>query len=307
MTTPAAAENFHDRDGFIWLDGRLVRWREAKLHVLTHALHYGSAVFEGQRAYGGNIFKLTEHIERLIASARARGFALPWTREEIEDACVETVEMNDLADCYVRPIAWRGSEQMSVSGRGTEVHLAIACWSWDSYFKGDALERGLRLDIAQYCRPSAHTAPTSAKASALYAICTLAKDQAEASGFDDALMLDWRGQIAEATGANVFFARDNVLYTPIPDCFLDGITRRTVIWLAGERRLEVVERAIWPEELIDFDECFLTGTAVEVAPVAQIGPWAFKTGYVTDRLQQDYATLVRSASRRATKGVSAHA
>jgi branched-chain amino acid aminotransferase len=284
---------YDDRDGFIWLDDALVPWRDAKVHVLTHALHYASSVFEGVRAYGGKPFKLTEHSERLIASARELGFELPWSVESIDRACLETMAANGLSDCYLRPIAWRGAEQMGVAAQRTKSHLAVACWSWGAYFGEDVLERGIRLGIASFRRPAPYTAPTKAKAAGLYMICTISKHQAEADGYSDALMLDWRGKVAEATGANIFFMRDGALHTPIPDCILDGITRRTVIDLARQRGVEVIEREIWPEELEKFEQCFLTGTAAEVTPVRSIGPWSFDVGALSTQLRLDYAALVR--------------
>ena len=289
MTEPT----FDDRDGFIWFDGALRPWREANVHILTHAMHYASAVFEGERAYGGKVFELSQHSQRLIDSARILGFEIPWTRDEIDAAVVETLAANGLSDAYVRPIAWRGSEQMGVSAQRTKPHLAIACWTWGAYFGPEALAKGLRLAIAKWRRPAPYTAPTRSKAAGLYMICTLSKHEAENAGYNDALMLDWRGQVAEATGANVFFLKDNVLHTPTPDCFLDGITRRTVIDLARRRNLEVVERAIWPEELESFEQAFLTGSAAEVTPLAEIGPWRFEVGAMTQQLARDYADKVR--------------
>ena len=285
---------FDDRDGFIWFDGALRPWREANIHVLTHALHYASSVFEGMRAYNGRIFALSEHSERLIRSAAILGFTLPWSRAEIDAACQQTLEANGLSDGYLRPIAWRGSEQMGVAAQRTKPHLAVAAWAWGAYFGEEALTKGLRLDIARWRRPAPYTAPTDAKAAGLYMICTLAKHAAADAGFDDALMLDWRGQVAEATGANIFFIKDGVIHTPVPDCFLDGITRRRVIALARKRGLEVIERAIWPEELSGFDECLLTGSAAEVVPVQSIGPWSFRIGDTTPLLQRDYHDLARS-------------
>ena len=283
---------YDDRDGFIWFDGELVDWRDARVHVLTHALHYASAVFEGQRAYGGRVFKLSEHSGRLINSAKILGFDLPWSREEIDAACMATMKANNLENCYMRPIAWRGSEQMGVAAQRTKPHMAIACWEWGAYFGAEVLEKGLRLDIAKWRRPAPYTAPTSSKAAGLYMICTLAKHEAEARGYNDALMFDWRGQVAEATGANIFFVRDGKLHTPTPDCFLDGITRRSVIDLAKRRDIEVIERAIWPEELESFEQAFLTGSAAEVTPIAEIGPWRFEVGALTKQLQKDYGDLV---------------
>jgi branched-chain amino acid aminotransferase len=284
--------NFDDRDGFIWFDGALRPWRDANVHLLTHAMHYASAVFEGARCYGGRVFAIAEHSQRLIDSARILGFEIPWTREQIEAAIVETLAANGLHDGYVRPIAWRGSEQMGVSAQRTKPHLAISCWAWGAYFGPEALAKGLRLNIAPWRRPAPYTAPTKSKAAGLYMICTLSKHAAEDAGYNDALMLDWRGQVAEATGANVFFLKDNVLHTPTPDCFLDGITRRTVIGLAERRGIKVIERAIWPEELEGFEQAFLTGSAAEVTPLAEIGPWRFEVGALTRQLADDYSDLV---------------
>ena len=285
---------FDDRDGQIWFDGRLVPWRDARVHVLTHALHYASAVFEGVRCYGGTVFELARHNQRLIESATLLGFDLPYTREQLDAAVDATVAANGLTDCYVRPIAWRGSEQMGVAAQKTRPHVAIAAWEWGAYFGDEALAKGLRLTIAQWRRPAPYTAPTRAKAAGLYMICTLSKHAAADAGYDDALMLDWRGQVAEATGANIFFVRDGVLHTPTPDCFLDGITRRTVIALARARGIEVVERAIWPEELSQFEQAFLTGSAAEVTPLAEIGPWRFTVGALTRSLAAAYRDHVRS-------------
>jgi branched-chain amino acid aminotransferase len=283
---------FDDRDGFIWFDGALRPWREANVHVLTHAMHYASAVFEGVRCYGGKVFALSEHSQRLIDSAAILGFTIPWTRDEIDAAINATVAANGLTNAYVRPIAWRGSEQMGVSAQKTKPHLAIACWEWGAYFGAEALAKGLRLNIAPWRRPAPYSAPTKSKAAGLYMICTMSKHAAENAGYNDALMLDWRGQVAEATGANVFFLKDNVLHTPTPDCFLDGITRRTVIGLAKKRGIEVVERVIWPEELETFQQAFLTGSAAEVTPLAEIGPWRFEVGALSRQLASDYSDLV---------------
>ncbi len=287
---------FDDRDGFIWFDGALRPWREANVHVLTHAMHYASAVFEGMRCYGGKVFALEQHDQRLIESAQILGFKLPWTREQIDAAVNETIAANGLVDCYVRPIAWRGSEQMGVSAQRTKPHLAIACWEWGAYFGPEALAKGLRLNIAPWRRPAPYTAPTKSKAAGLYMICTMSKHAAEDAGYNDALMLDWRGQVAEATGANIFFLRNGKLHTPTPDCFLDGITRRTVIGLARKRGIEIVERAIWPEELESFEQAFLTGSAAEVTPLAEIGPWRFEVGALTQALAKDYSDLVNGRS-----------
>ena len=282
-----------DRDGWIWLDGQFTPWREAKVHVLTHALHYASAVFEGERMYGGEIFKLTEHTERLFKSAEILDFSIPFTVAQIDEACKATCAKNGLDDCYVRPIAWRGSEQMGVSAQQSKIHVAIATWAWPSYFKPEEKARGIRLTWAKYKRPSPETAPTASKAAGLYMICTLSKHAAEREGFADAMMLDWRGYVAEATGANVFFVQDGTIHTPTPDCFLDGITRRSVMELAREKGFDIVERHIKPDELPTFSECFITGTAAEVTPVAQIGEFRFTPGNISLSLMDDFARLVR--------------
>jgi branched-chain amino acid aminotransferase len=283
---------FDDRDGWIWLDGRLVPWREANTHVLSHALHYASSVFEGQRAYSGEIFKLSEHSARLRKSATILGMDLPYSVEELDQACRDVLAANKLEDGYVRPIAWRGSETMGVTAIDVPAHVAVACWPWGAYFGEEAIQRGLRLDISPWRRPAPYTAPTDSKASGLYMICTMARLAAEARGYDDALMFDWRGQVAEGTGANIFFIREGALHTPTPDCFLNGITRQTVIELAGRRGIEVVERAIWPEELESFEQCFLTGSAAEVTPVREAGPWNYEIGEMTLQLRKDYLDLV---------------
>ena len=280
---------YDDRDGFIWYDGALVPWREANLHVLSHGLHYASAVFEGERAYNGNIFKLTEHSRRLADSAGLLGFELPCSVDDVNRACDEVLRANGISDGYVRPIAWRGSEMMGVSAQSTRIHLAIAAWDWGSYFSEDARLEGIRMRTSPWRRPSAECAPVHAKATGLYMICTLSKHQAENEGFHDALMLDWRGRVAEATGANIFLAMpDGRLHTPTPDCFLDGITRRTVIGLARACGIEVVERAIMPDELAEAREVFLTGTAAEVTPVGQIDQLRFAPGEITRTLTIDY-------------------
>jgi branched-chain amino acid aminotransferase len=285
---------FDDRDGVIWLDGTMVPWRDAKLHVLSHGLHYASGVFEGERAYSGNVFKLRAHTERLINSARILGFELPWTAEQIDQACRDVLTANGLTEAYVRPIAWRGSEQLSVSAQQTRIHLAIATWAWPNLFGADRMQ-GVRLGNATWRRPHPQTAPTASKAAGLYMIGTLSKHDAEAQGFDDALMLDWRGQVAEATGANVFFVFDGEVHTPVPDCFLDGITRRTVMDIARRRQMKVVERVIQPEEMGRATEAFLCGTAAEVTPVRVIGDLQFTPGDITRTLLADYEALVRMA------------
>jgi len=288
-----AERAFDDRDGWIWLDGAFVPWREAKAHVLTHALHYASSVFEGERAYGGVIFKSAAHARRLKASAEMLGFEIPWTVEAIEAAKAEVLRRNGLVDAYVRPLAWRGADKLGVSGTGTRVHLAVAAWEWPSYFDEGERMRGLRLDVAEYRRPDPATAPALAKASGVYMIATLSRERAERRGFADALMLDWLGRVAECTAANVFFVRDGALHTPIADCFLSGITRAAVIELARGLGLAVIERRIWPDELPSFSECFLTGTAAEVAPVGAIGDIAYTPGAVTTAILGAYADAVR--------------
>lgn len=287
-----ADQNFDDRDGFIWYDGALIPHRQANIHVLTHAMHYASSVFEGQRAYGGEIFKLTEHSTRLKKSAEILGFSIPFSVEEINAACNATLKASSMESCYMRPIAWRGSEQMGVSAPKTKIHLAIAVWPWPSYFNAETKARGINMTIARYRRPAPYTAPTDSKAAGLYMICTISKHEAEAAGFADAMMFDWRGQVAEATGANIFFVRDGAIHTPTADCFLNGITRQTVIELARKRGLSVTERVIWPEELESFEQCFLTGTAAEVTPVGKIGPWSFEVGGITQQMMKDYEDAV---------------
>lgn len=284
---------FHDRDGWIWLDGDFVPWREAQTHVLTHALHYGSSVFEGERMYAGEIFRLTEHSERLHRSAGLLDFEIPFSVAEIDEACKATCARMGLEDCYVRPVAFRGPEQVGVSAFETRTRVAIAAWDWPSYFDPETKARGIRLSWAKWRRPDPATAPSAAKAAGLYMICTLAKMAAERDGYADAMMLDWRGYVAEATGANVFFVRDGALHTPPTDAILDGITRRAVIELAQARGLEVAVRHIRPEELATFSECFLTGTAAEVTPVSEIGEHRFTPGPLSLGLMEAYGRMVR--------------
>lgn len=284
---------FDQLDGHIWMNGEFVKWSEAKVHVLTHGLHYASAVFEGERAYGGEIFKLTQHTERLHESARLLGFTIPWSVADIDNACNQLLAKQGLSDAYVRPIAWRGSEMMGVSAQKNRINLAIAIWQWPSYFDPEQRLKGIRLDLADWRRPDPRTAPSKSKAAGLYMICTMSKHAAEAKGYADALMLDWRGHVAEATGANVFFVKEGRLHTPTPDCFLDGITRRTAIDLAKRRGIEVVERTILPEEMEGFEQCFLTGTAAEVTPVSEIGPYRFEVGELTTTLMNDYSAEVQ--------------
>ncbi|HRP79142.1 MAG TPA: branched-chain amino acid aminotransferase [Aquamicrobium sp.] len=288
-----ASVPFDQLDGHIWMNGEFVKWADAKIHVLTHGLHYASAVFEGERAYGGEIFKLGEHTQRLHDSAKILGFTIPWSVAEIDQACRDLLAKQGFTDAYVRPIAWRGSEMMGVSAQNNRINCAVAIWQWPSYFDPEQRLKGIRLDVAEYRRPDPRTAPSKSKAAGLYMICTLSKHAAEAKGYADAMMLDWRGQVAEATGANIFFVKDGALHTPKPDCFLDGITRRTVIDLAKRRGIEVVERAIMPEELDGFEQAFLCGTAAEVTPVAEIGQWTFTVGDITRTLMDDYMAEVQ--------------
>jgi branched-chain amino acid aminotransferase len=285
---------FDDRDGVIWYNGEMVNWRDANFHVLSHALHYGSCVFEGQRAYGGEIFKLNQHSERLIKSGEILGMEVPYTAEELNAAADAVVKANGLVDAYVRPVAWRGAEMMGVATKGTQIHVAVAAWEWPSYFAEEAKQKGLRLEFAKWRRPAPDTAPTQSKAAGLYMIASLCKDAATENGFDDALMLDYRGQVAEATGANIFFLKDGELHTPTPDCFLDGITRQTAIELAEKRGIKVNVRKIMPEELGDFEQAFITGTAVEVTPLSQIGEYTFKVGDVCMNMVRDYDDLVNN-------------
>jgi branched-chain amino acid aminotransferase len=287
-----AAQPFDDRDGVIWMNGGFVPWRDAKVHVLTHGLHYASAVFEGERAYGGHIFRLEEHTRRLHESAKLLGFAIPYSVDEINAATRETLKRAGLADAYLRPIAWRGSEMMGVAAQSNKINVAIAAWAWPSYFKPEERLKGIRLDISQWRRPDPMTAPSKSKAAGLYMICTLSKHAAEQKGYADAMMLDYRGRVAEATGANIFFVRDGEVHTPVPDCFLDGITRQTVVGLARRRGWKVNERAIMPDELSTFTECWLTGTAAEVTPVSEIGPYTFTPAAFSRAMMEDYQSLV---------------
>lgn len=289
-----ATAPFDDRDGVIWSNGKLVPWRDARIHVLTHALHYADSVFEGERVYSGTIFRLKEHTERLFRSAEYLGFEIPYTPDQINAACIETVSAQGFTDAYVRPIAWRGSEMMGVSAQAARINVAIAVWEWPSYFDPAERARGIRMDISRWRRPSPETIPCFSKAAGLYMICTLSKHEAEAKGYADALMYDYRGLVAEATGANIFFVKDGKLHTPKPDCFLDGITRQSVIGLAKKRQIDIVERAIQPDEMSGFEQCFITGTAAEVTPVSEIGPHKFTPGQITQTLMGDYDKLIRS-------------
>ena len=284
---------FDDRDGLIWLNGEMVPWRDAKTHALTHGLHYASMVFEGERSYGGTIFKSREHTERLRNSCQLLDFDIPYSDDEMEAVKADVLKANDIVDGYVRAFCWRGSEMMAISAQQTKTHVAVAAWQWPSYFDPEVKMKGITLDIADWKRPSPESAPVHAKAAGLYMICTLSKHAAERKGYTDALMLDYRGYVAEATGANVFFLMDDgKIHTPEADCFLNGITRRTVIELAQKEGLEVVERHIMPEEMANARECFLTGTAAEVTPVSQIGDYSFTPGNVTRSLVQAYEDLV---------------
>ena len=286
-------EAFDDRPGVIWFDGEMVQWKEANVHVLSHAMHYASAVFEGERCYGGEIFELRQHTERFFESAQIMDFEIPYTPDEIDAACEGLVKENGITDGYLRPIAWRGAGMMGVSAQKAGVHVAVAAWDWPAYFSPEARMQGIRMKWAKWRRPDPATIPCKTKAAGLYMICTLSKHDAEKDGYSDALMLDYRGYIAEATGANIFLLMsDGKLHTPTPDCFLDGITKRTVMKLAEARGLEIVERHIKPEELTTVSEVFLTGTAVEVTPVSEIGEYKFAPGEVTKLLMQDYDTLV---------------
>jgi branched-chain amino acid aminotransferase len=291
--------SFDDIDGFIWYDGKMVRWADANLHVLSHGLHYGSCVFEGERAYGGTIFKSKAHSERLIESGRILDFEIPYAVDVIEDAKKLVLEKNNLTDAYLRAVAWRGSEMMGVSAQSNTIHLAVACWQWPSYFDPAQRLKGIRLDLAEYRRPDPRTAPARAKAAGLYMICTISKHRAERKGYADAMMLDWEGRVAECTGANIFFIADGKIHTPTADCFLDGITRRTVIDLARKRGIEVIERRIMPDELSGFSECFITGTAAEVTPVSEIADWRFVPGAISKQLMDDYEAEVQPKGKAA--------
>lgn len=281
---------YDDRDGYIWMDGEFTPWREAKVHVLTHALHYASSVFEGERAYGGVIYASRRHSERLANSARIMGFKLPVSVDELEAIKTEALAKSGLENAYVRAFAWRGSEMMGVSAQHNTIHLAVAVWAWGDYF-ADKM-KGIRMTHAQWKRPSPETAPSHAKAAGLYMICTMSKHAAENDGYADALMLDYRGHVAEATGANIFFMRDGAIHTPTPDCFLNGITRQTAMKLAEARQIEVIERTIMPDELSTFSECFITGSAAEITPVAEIGEFNYKPGEMSEALVNDYNDLV---------------
>jgi branched-chain amino acid aminotransferase len=291
--------SFDNIDGAIWFDGKLVSWKDANIHLLTHGLHYASCVFEGERAYGGEVFRSTAHSERLKNSANILDFEIPFSVAEIDAAKQLVIDSNNLPDAYLRPIAWRGSEMIGVSAPANTIHLAIAAWNWPSYFNPAEKLKGIRIDLAEYRRPDPRTIPALAKASGLYMICTISKHAAERKGYADAMMLDWEGRIAECTGANIFFVRDGKLHTPIADCFLAGITRATVIDLAKRRGIGVAERRIMPEELDGFTECFITGSAAEVTPVAEIARWKFAPGTISEQLMRDYTAEVQPKGKRA--------
>ena len=283
---------FDDRDGVMWMNGKLIPWREAKLHVLSHGLHYGGSVFEGERAYNGKIYKTREHSERFLKSAELLDFVIPYTAEQLDIAKQQVIDANGGGDLYVRPVAWRGSEMMAVAAQNASVHVAIAVWAWPSMFDLNTKMQGIRLDIADYHRPDPKTAPSHAKAAGLYMICTISKHRAERKGYADAMMLDWQGRVAECTGANIFFIKDGKIETPIADCFLDGITRQTVIELAKRNGYSVTEKRIMPEDLTSYTECFITGTAAEVTPVREIGPHNFQPGPITRSLIEAYTAEV---------------
>jgi branched-chain amino acid aminotransferase len=288
------AGSYDDRDGKIWMDGKLIEWRDANVHILTHGLHYASSVFEGERAYNGKIFKSREHSERLHYSAKCLDFEIPHSVDELEAAKKQVLEANGFTDAYVRAIAWRGAgEDMGVASKRNPVRVAIAAWEWGNYY-GDAKMKGAKLDIAKWRRPDPATIPSHAKAAGLYMICTMSKHAAEAKGCSDAMMYDYRGYVAEATGANIFFVKAGEVHTPKPDCFLNGLTRQTVVQMLKDKGITVHERHIMPEELADFEQCWLTGTAAEVTPVGQIGDYTFEVGDITRDIAESYERLVRA-------------
>ncbi len=293
------AAPFDQRPDLIWLDGSLIPTADCKINVLTHGLHYASCVFEGERAYGGTIFKGTAHSERLKRSARVLDFEIPYSVTEIDTAKRLVLDRNNQKEAYVRAIAWRGSEALGVSAQNNKIHLAVATWEWPSYFDPAQRLKGIRLDLAEYRRPDPRTAPCLAKAAGLYMICTVSKHRAETRGYADAMMLDWQDRVAECTGANIFFIKDGKIHTPIADCFLAGITRATAMELARRRNIEVIERRILPEELSNFSECFITGTAAEVTAVSEIADWKFTPGRITQQLMSDYTAEVQPKGKAA--------
>ena len=284
---------FDQRDGVIWMNGEIIPWKDAKVHVLTHGLHYGSSIFEGERAYGGKIFKSREHSIRLHKSAEIMDMVIPYSLDELDAAKDEVVKLAGGGDQYVRPVAFRGSEMMAVAAQNNKIHVAIATWAWPSMFDAETKMKGIKLDIAEYRRPDPMCAPVHAKAAGLYMICTISKHKAEKKGYADAMMLDWQGRVAECTGANIFFIKDGTIHTPIADCFLNGLTRQTVIALAKAQGMEVIEKRIMPEELATFNECFIVGSAAEVTPVSEVGPYKFKPGNMSRTLMDAYTNAVR--------------
>ena len=290
---------FDQREGSIWFDGEIVPWKEAKVHVLTHGLHYGSSIFEGERAYAGTIFKSREHSQRLHKSAEIMDFTIPYSVEQLDAAKAKVVELNGGGDQYVRPVAWRGSEMMAVSAQHSKIHVAIASWTWPSMFDPETKMKGIKLDIADYRRPDPACAPVHAKAAGLYMICTISKHKAEKKGYADAMMLDWQGRVAECTGANIFFTRDGAIHTPIADCFLNGLTRQTVIAIAKQQGMEVIESRIMPDDLPSYNECFIVGSAAEVTPISEIGPYKFRPGNISRTLMDAYSNAVRVPAKAA--------
>jgi len=285
---------YDKRSGKIWFNGKTVDWKDANIHILNHGLHYASCVFEGERVYDGEIFKLEEHTERLFYSAKRMGILVPYSQKEINEACKKIVDIQKVQNGYVRPLIWRGSEMMAISAQKNKIHVAIATWEWGSYFDPQLKLKGIKLNISSWRRPAPNTIPWDTKAAGLYMICTLSKHEAEAQGFTDSLMLDHEGNVAEATGANIFFKNKNgELHTPIPDSFLDGITRREVIKIAKSKGIKVIERKINPDEMKDFLGCFLTGTAAEVTPVSQINENKFEVCKIITDLNESYQSLVR--------------
>ena len=287
---------YDKRKGKIWFNGQVIDWQDAKLHVLTHGLHYASCVFEGERVYNGEIFKLREHTERLIYSAKRMGFEIPYSKDQIDQACNEIIKIQNIKNGYVRPVAWRGSEMMAISAQKNKIHFAIAAWEWGSYFDPKIKENGIKLNVSKWRRPAPNTIPWDTKAAGLYMICTLSKHEAEKNGYNDSLMLDHQDFVAEATGANIFFIIEssNEIHTPTPDCFFDGITRRTIIDIAKNKGFKIIERKIKLEELKNFDGCFLTGTAAEVTPVSQIGEYKFKVVKSINEFFDKYLEIVNS-------------
>ena len=285
-------KRFDLRSGHIWLDGKFVDWKKAKIHVLTHGLHYGSCAFEGSRVYDGKIFKLNEHTERLYNSAKLLGFKIPYSKKKIISVSKLLIKKQKIKNGYLRPFAWRGSEMMAISAQKTTIHVALAAWEMSTYFNPQKQLKGIKLQTAYWRRPAPNTAPTQAKASGLYMICTLSKHYAEMKHYDDSLMLDYKGRVAESTGSNIFIVKKGILYTPIADCFLNGITRKTIVSLAKKNNIKVYEKHIFPKELLKAEEVFLTGTAVEITPVSQIDNKKFKIGPVTKKLIELFNNLV---------------